>query len=222
MSVSLTYAIGDIHGCHDLLTALLDGVRGHAAGRPYRLVFLGDYIDRGRDSAAVIATVRDLQAQSPETVTCLMGNHEMMLLAAARDRSLTGWWLGNGGGATLASFGATSLDHLPSDVLQWLEALPTHHEDARRIYVHAGLNPDRSRHAQTDHDRLWIREPFLTADHDFGKHVVHGHTPVRAAVPEVRAHRTNLDTGAVFGGALTAGAFTDEQDQALAFLRVQA
>ena len=84
MSVSLTYAVGDIHGCHDLLTALLDGVRGHAAGRPYRLVFLGDYIDRGPDSAAVVATVRALQAQSPETVTCLMGNHEIMLLAARR------------------------------------------------------------------------------------------------------------------------------------------
>ena len=200
MSVALTYAIGDIHGCHDLLKALVAGVRDHAASRPYRLVFLGEYIDRGRDSAAVIATVRDLQAQSPETVTCLMGNHEMMLLAAARDRSLTGWWLGNGGGATLASFGAPSLDDLPSDVLRWLESLPTQHEDARRIYVHAGLSPARPRHTQTDHDRLWIREPFLTADHDFGKHVVHGHTPQRDATC-----RTNLDTAAVYGGALTAG-----------------
>src|SRR5690349_17279714 len=103
MSVSLTYAIGDIHGCHDLLIALLDGVRRHAGGRPYRLVFLGDYIDRGRDSAAVVDTVRELQAQSPDTVTCLMGNHEMMLLSAERDPSLTEWWLGNGGEATLAS-----------------------------------------------------------------------------------------------------------------------
>jgi serine/threonine protein phosphatase 1 len=222
MGVSLTYAIGDIHGCHDLLTALLAGVRDHAAGRPYRLVFLGDYIDRGPDSAAVIATVRALQAQSPEAVTCLMGNHEMMLLAAARDPSLIGWWLGNGGGATLAAFGVSALDGLPPDVLAWLGSLSIDHEDARRIYVHAGLDPARPRRAQTEHDRLWIREPFLSVDHDFGKHVVHGHTPVRAALPEVRAHRTNLDTGAVYGGVLTAGAFTDEQDQAVAFLRVRA
>ena len=222
MTGALTYAIGDVHGRHDLLTALLDGVRGHAAGRPYRLVFLGDYIDRGPDSAAVVATVRELQARSPETVTCLMGNHEHMLLAAARDRRLIGWWLGNGGGATLASFGAPSPDDLPPDLLEWFEDLPLEHEDARRIYVHAGLNPARPRQAQTDEDRLWIREPFLTVDHDFGKHVVHGHTPVRTAMPDVRAHRTNLDTGAVFGGALTAGAFTDEQDQAVAFLRVGA
>jgi serine/threonine protein phosphatase 1 len=222
MGVSLTYAIGDIHGCHDLLTALLGGVRDHAAGRPYRLVFLGDYIDRGPDSAAVVATVRALQAQSPEAVTCLMGNHEMMLLAAARDPSLIGWWLGNGGGATLASFGVSSLDDLPTDAVRWLASLATHHEDARRIYVHAGLNPTRPRQAQTDHDRLWIREPFLSVEHDFGRHVVHGHTPVRDAMPEVLAHRTDLDTGAVYGGALTAGTFTNEQDQAVAFLRVRA
>src|SRR3954467_644056 len=120
MGVSLTYAIGDIHGCHDLLTALLAGVRDHAAGRPYRLVFLGDYIDRGPDSAAVIATVREMQARSPETVTCLMGNHEMMLLAAARDRSLTRWWLDNGGGATLGSYGAASPRDLPRDLLEWI------------------------------------------------------------------------------------------------------
>jgi diadenosine tetraphosphatase ApaH/serine/threonine PP2A family protein phosphatase len=222
MSAPLTYAIGDIHGCHNLLAALLEGVRDHADGRAHHLVFLGDYIDRGPDSAAVVATVREMQARSPDTVTCLMGNHEMMLLSAARDRSLTRWWLDNGGGTTLESYGAASPRDLPRDLLEWLATLPTQHEDARRIYVHAGLNPARSRDAQTDHDRLWIREPFLSADHDFGKHVVHGHTPVRTAVPDVRACRTNLDTGAVFGGALSAAAFLDDEDQAVAFLRVEA
>src|SRR4051812_41627879 len=190
MSGSLTYAIGDIHGCHHLLAALLEGVRDHAGGQAHRLVFLGDYIDRGPDSAAVVATVREVQAGSPETVTCLMGNHEMMLLSAARDRSLTRWWLDNGGRATLGSYGAASPRDLPRDLLGGIATLPTPHEDARGLSVHAGLTPARPREAQTDHDRLWIREPFLSADHDFGKHVVHGHTPVRTAVPDVRTCRT--------------------------------
>src|SRR3954447_9898561 len=67
--------------------------------------------------------------------------------------------------------------------------------------------------------RLWMREPFLSRDYDFGKHVVHGHTPVRTGQPDQRPFRTNLDTGALFGGALTAGVFTNDQAHAIAFLQ---
>jgi len=217
--MTLTYAIGDIHGRHDLLQPLLLQIEDHAAGRAHKLVFLGDYIDRGPDSAAVIATVRSLQDSGvPETV-CLMGNHEAMLLEVAEKPELAWWWIGNGGDATLQSFGAASVREIGPDVLAWLRALPTSHEDSSRYYVHAGLMPGRPLAAQAEKDKLWIREPFLGVDYDFGKHVVHGHTPVRSARPDTRRFRTNLDTGAVFGGVLTAGIFTDAEAAPVAFLQ---
>ncbi|ACL60225.1 metallophosphoesterase family protein [Methylobacterium nodulans] len=215
----LTYVIGDIHGCADLLDRLLTQIEEHRAGRPRHLVCLGDYVDRGPDSARVIATLRRLQDREPDRVICLMGNHEAMLLGAlsGADEPL---WLFNGGRTVLASYGVSRVDQLPRGDLDWIAALPTLHEDAARWYVHAGFRPGRPAPDPDPNQRLWIREPFLSADYDFGKHVVHGHTPVRSGRPEVRRHRTNLDTGAVFGGALTAGVFTPERGPALAFLQV--
>ncbi|MFC4172052.1 metallophosphoesterase family protein [Microvirga sp. GCM10011540] len=207
----LTYAIGDIHGRHDLLQRLLGKIREHAEGRPHRLVFLGDYIDRGPDSAAVIATVRALQGGSPDRVICLMGNHEDMLLKAIGDPTGTFWWVRNGGDAALASFGVRSPAAIPGDLLEWIGSLPTSFEDEKHYYVHAGLRPGRPFERQSDEDRLWIREPFLEVNYDFGKHVVHGHTPLVTDRPDIRRYRTNLDTGAVFRGVLTAGVFTAEQ-----------
>jgi serine/threonine protein phosphatase 1 len=221
-SFNLTYAVGDIHGRHDLLAALLDGIREHAGGEDFKLVFLGDYIDRGPDSAAVVGAVRALQADRPDRVTCLMGNHEHMLLTVMAEPEALPWWIGNGGGTTLASFGADDPAGLPRELLDWLSRLPTFHEDGRRYFVHAGLRPGVPLPDQTDQDRLWIREPFLSADWDFGVHVVHGHTPLASTTPDVRRHRTNLDTAAVFGGALTAGVFTPERDRPTTFLRVLA
>lgn len=221
-SGTLTYAIGDIHGCAALLDALLERIAAHAAGRDHRHVFLGDYIDRGPDSAAVLRTVSRLHWSDPERVTCLMGNHERMLLDALQTRHAAGLWLSNGGDATLDSFGARDPAGLPSDTLDWLEALPTLHEDAAHWYVHAGFRPGAAARDSDVHDRLWIREPFLGTDVDFGRHVVHGHTPRRDGRPEVRPFRTNLDTAAVYGGALTAGVFSDVQGPALEFLQVRA
>jgi len=108
----------------------------------------------------------------------------------------------------------------PAEVLRWAEGLPTVHEDAQHFYVHAGFRPGRPGPDPSEHVRLWIREPFLSRDYDFGKHVVHGHTPLRTAQPDQRPFRTNLDTGAVFGGPLTAGVFTNDQAHAVEFLQV--
>ncbi|MEE7476987.1 metallophosphoesterase family protein [Methylobacterium hispanicum] len=217
----LTYAVGDIHGCADLLDALLERVEAHAAGRARTLVFLGDYIDRGPDSARVIETLRRLQWREPEAVVCLMGNHEAMLLRSLREPGAEEHWLLNGGLATLGAFGVEEAAALPRDVLDWIEALPTVHGDARRWYVHAGFHPSAPAPDPDPHNRLWIREPFLGDDHDFGRHVVHGHTPCQDGRPEVRTNRTNLDTGAVYGAALTAGVFGAEQGPALTFLQVR-
>ncbi|MDP4004264.1 metallophosphoesterase family protein [Methylobacterium sp. NEAU K] len=220
-SGTLTYAIGDVHGCAVQLDALLERIAAHAGDRAHRLVFLGDYIDRGPDSAAVLRTISRLHWAEPERVACLMGNHERMLLDALQTPQATEHWLANGGDATLESFSAREVGGLPRDTLDWIEALPTLHGDEARWYVHAGFRPGTAVPDSDVHDRLWIREPFLDGDHDFGRYVIHGHTPRQDGRPEVRRFRTNLDTAAVYGGALTAGVFSDAQGPALEFLQVR-
>ncbi|WP_430910430.1 metallophosphoesterase family protein [Methylobacterium sp. sgz302541] len=222
MTNGLTYAVGDIHGCAGLLERLLARIEDHAAGEPHALVFLGDYIDRGPDSAGVIRLLRTLQWRDPERVTCLMGNHEALLLAALREPGGMDRWCMSGGEETLRSFGVHEAAAIPGEVLDWVEALPTVHSDARRWYVHAGFRPGQEAPDPDIHTRLWIREPFLSEDHDFGRHVVHGHTPQKRGRPDIRAHRTNLDTAAVYGGALTAGVFDGSRGPARDFLSVRA
>ncbi|KMO19210.1 metallophosphoesterase family protein [Methylobacterium platani] len=216
----LTYAIGDVHGRADLLDRLLARIEAHRAGRDRRLVVLGDAVDRGPDSAGAIATLRDLQAREPGAVTCLMGNHEAMLLDAVAGTGRDLWRL-NGGDTTLASFGVSHPGDLPRDVVAWIAALPTLHGDARRWYVHGGLDPERGAEGSDRETRLWMREPFLSANHDFGRHVVHGHTPTRDGRPDLRDFRTNLDTGAVFGGPLTAGVFDESRGKPVEILAVR-
>ena len=217
----LTYAVGDIHGCHDLLTELLGHVAEDAAGRQHRLVFIGDYIDRGDDSAAVIRTLQRLQTERPGDVICLKGNHEDLFLKSQERTDVLRNWIHNGGDAMLASFGAGSLDEVPPEVVDWIAACPVSFEDERRYFVHAGLRPGRLLDEQSDYDRLWIRDEFLVGDHDFGKFVVHGHTPRPDGRPDQRRHRVNLDTAAVYGGRLTAARFDDDQAPPEAFLQVE-
>ena len=216
----LTYAIGDVHGRSDLLDVLLDAIAVDADGRPHHLVFLGDYVDRGPGSAAVVSRLRRLQDERPDTTTCLMGNHEALLLDSLTDPAAEQLWLMNGGGTTLASFSAERAADLPRELIDWFAALPIRSEDDRRHYVHAGFRPGRTLAQQLPSDFLWIREPFLSAEFDFGKHVVHGHTALMTGRPDARPHRTNLDTAAAYGGPLTAGRFGPEHGQASGFLQV--
>lgn len=212
----LTYAIGDVHGCADKLDRLLDRIRAHAAGRPMRLVFLGDYIDRGPDSRRVIATIRRLQS-GLDDVICLRGNHEAILLDAFRtgDEEL---WLLNGALQTLVSYDAMRAADLPREDVEWISSLRLSFDDGRRFFVHAGVNPLASLDRQTEQDLVWIREPFLSSDRDFGRLVVHGHTPLRTGRPDLRRNRLNLDTAAVYGGPLSAAAFTAQETWPVAFL----
>jgi len=213
----LTFAIGDVHGCIAKLTRLLDRCLRHAGERPYRFVFVGDYVDRGPDSRSVIALLIEMQRRRPADVICLRGNHEALMLEALSTGDLSLWLL-NGAAETIASYGIDDPAALPQRDFDWVAALPICYDDGRRYFVHAGVNPAFPLDQQSEHDRLWIREPFLSSTRDYGRFIVHGHTPQRSGLPELRPNRLNLDTAAVYGGPLTAAVFTAEKTEPVAFL----
>jgi serine/threonine protein phosphatase 1 len=217
-----TYAIGDTHGCLSQLQNLIEECEKDAGEGQSRFVFLGDYIDRGPDSRGVLDLLIDLQKWSPDEIICLLGNHEDMLLAAIADEANEARWLRNGGDQTLLSFRVTRAIDIPDKYQTWLRSLPKFFDDGRRFFVHAGIHPDRPLDQQDEHDLLWIREPFLSDDRDYGRVIiVHGHTPIRSGLPDQRPNRLNLDTGAVFGRPLTAAVFTDENTAPERFLTAE-
>jgi serine/threonine protein phosphatase 1 len=217
MPADLTFAIGDIHGCRDMLERLLERCFRHAGGKPAHFVFLGDYIDRGPDSRGAVQMLIDLQRRLPSQVVCLRGNHEVLLLEALAADDMRPW-LFNGADATLASYGVDHVSALPPDHLAWYAALRPSFDDGMRFFAHAGVDPGRPLDQQRDHDLAWIREPFLSRQHDYGRLIVHGHTPQRNGKPDLRPWRLNLDTAAVYGGRLTAAVFDDSHAGPLAYL----
>jgi len=216
--MSKTYAIGDIHGCLDQLHHLVELCQRDAGTPTPKLVFLGDYIDRGPDSDGVIDFLMDLHDQAPDQVICLRGNHEDLLLNALEDETQEANWMMNGGAATLASYDATGPFDLPADHIDWLTALPLFHDDGLRFFVHAGVDPARPLHQQNEHDLMWIREPFLSSKKEFGRLVVHGHTPTSSGAPDQRTNRLNIDTGAVYGRTLTSAVFAEDRAEPAKFL----
>lgn len=222
----VVYAVGDVHGRLDLLDDLLDAVAADFAGlgrqdRPV-LVFVGDYIDRGADSAGVIDRVEALKAVSGGAsgfeVRALMGNHEQTLLQFLDDPEGGPVWAEFGGGETLASYGVARpagrdpeawraaqeqfQRNLPSRHLAFLRQLELSALYGDYLFVHAGVRPGRALAEQDPQDLLWIRGDFLHQPHGLGLVVVHGHTPDEE--PFVGPHRINVDTGAYATGVLTA------------------
>jgi serine/threonine protein phosphatase 1 len=218
--VARTYALSDIHGCLDKLQRLVDRCLLDTKEEPARFVFLGDYIDRGQDSRGVLEFVIDLQRRQPGRVVCLTGNHEDLALNAIDDPGeIDQWVVYNGGDKALRSYGVTHPSEVPADHVAWLRALATHYDDGLRFFVHAGIDPARPLDRQQRHDMLWMREPFLSDIRDFGRFIVHGHTPVRGGQPDLRANRVNIDTAAVLGGPLTAAVFDDSKAGPIGFLQ---
>ncbi|WP_428031582.1 metallophosphoesterase family protein [Ancylobacter sp.] len=204
------YAVGDIHGRHDLLRSLLGAIAADAATTTSlcRTVFLGDYIDRGEDSAGV---VERLSAGADDgSWTCLMGNHEAMLLAALSGDADWETWLRVGGVETLFSYGLSIRDFsgpdrdermreaalaaLPATHLDFLRQLPGTVEIGDYYFCHAGIRPGVALDRQALEDLIWIREEFTRSALDHGKRIVHGHTPVMDV--ELLPNRINVDTGA--------------------------
>jgi serine/threonine protein phosphatase 1 len=220
MSASpLLYAIGDIHGSLQKLRDLIAQCERHADGRPTTFVFLGDYIDRGPDSAGVVDTVMRLQSRLTQRVIALKGNHEAVAIEVVDGEADEDFWLREGGTATLRSYRAQHATDLPREHVAWMRSLPLHYDDGQRFFVHAGIDPDKPLNAQSDHDLIWIREPFLSDPRDHGRLIVHGHTPQPTGTPDWRGNRLNLDTAAVFGGPLTAAAFAGADRDPIGFLQ---
>lgn len=215
------YAIGDVHGRDDLLGEVHAKITADLATyscESYRIIHLGDYVDRGRESAAVIERLSRLSA-ADEKILCLRGNHEEMLLAFLSDPIANGaLWLRNGGDETLSSYGINTKRWRDSNrqmikfATQFADALPGHHRDFLNalaytarfgdfFFCHAGIRPGVSLETQEQLDLVWIREEFLDSNLDFGAVVVHGHT--MTPEPEVLANRINIDTAAVLSGNLT-------------------
>jgi len=217
---SRVYAIGDVHGRADLLGTLLDKIDADAArhpGKAKRLVFLGDYVDRGPRSKDVIELVLDAAPRGAEVVA-LMGNHEEMMFRFLRDTAVGRSWMLNGGDATLTSYGIdapgmlSGAAHyrqaqaelnalLPERHLRFLQGLAITHVAGDYLFVHAGLRPGVPIDRQEREDLLWIREEFLHSGADFGKVVVHGHSI--AHQPVLRPNRIGIDTGAYASNRLT-------------------
>jgi len=214
------YAIGDVHGRLDLLEQLLSEIERDRSVRPARktlLIFLGDLIDRGPNSAQVIERLRTYSSNGVRTAF-LLGNHEEVLLRIVDgDTSLIPTWLQFGGAQCLQSYGADwrriareadekalkmIRNAIPAEHIAFINSFIDTCRFGDYLFVHAGIRPGVTLDEQLQSDLRWIRDPFLFDDSDHGCIVVHGHT-IREGVEE-RPNRIGIDTGAYRTGVLTA------------------
>ena len=218
------YAVGDVHGRDDLLAELSGLIARDCASAPGEVLtlFLGDYVDRGPHSAAVVE--RLASGRFPTPLRALRGNHEAMLLRFLADASVLEFWRSYGGLETLHSYGVdvsaamrgggyeaardAFSEALPAAHRAFLEATELSATVGDYFFCHAGVRPGTPLADQDEDDLLWIRDGFLSHERPFGKIVVHGHTPV--ASPEVRVNRINIDTGAFATSRLTCLALEGE------------
>lgn len=215
---SRIYAIGDIHGRLDLLQRLLKTIAQDSASAPARrvLVTLGDYVDRGPDSAGVVEHLLGLESEPIFSIFerhFLKGNHEHMMAEYLDGEDAGVLWLNNGGAATLESYGLENPWDEPTTVRRkacaqipethdrFFRELKLQHHEGDYHFVHAGVRPKLALDRQSAHDVLWIRKEFLEAEGNLGAMIVHGHSPVD--VPEMRPNRIAIDTRAWVSGTLT-------------------
>lgn len=220
------YAVGDIHGRADLLTQLAQRIEVDLRNGDFDealTIFLGDYVDRGRDSRGVID--RLVSRDFPTSVIALRGNHEDVLLRYLEDPAMLDQFAAFGGLTTLASYGvdpgaemrkggapavhAALLSRFPQSHRRFLEETAFSAEFGDYFFCHAGVRPRVPIERQDPQDLMWIRYEFLNYKGAFGKVIVHGHTP--HAHVENLENRINLDTHAFKSGKLTAVALESEE-----------
>ena len=213
------YAIGDIHGRADLLRELHAAIVADAAAfeGDKQVIYLGDFIDRGDESRAVLELLIGDPLAGFESIH-LMGNHEYALLNFLDDPNTIPGWLTWGGRETLLSYGVrvgpmpteSELPRLrdeleraiPGHHVRFLEELRLCHREGDYYFVHAGVRPGVALEKQRFEDQLWIREPFTSSTRDHGAVVVHGHTIAEEV--QAQPNRIGIDTGAFHSGILTA------------------
>lgn len=211
------YVIGDVHGRLDLLDRVIAAIHRdvEAHGPDALTITLGDYIDRGPASRGVLD--RLIANPFPTPYVALKGNHEELLESFLADPAVGQHWRRLGGLETLHSYGVPvgelmvgrnyeeAADRLraalPVEHVNFLQSLKTSFSHGQYFMCHAGVRPGVPLERQSDEDLLWIRDEFLSSKMNFGKIVVHGHTPVEE--PEVRPNQINIDTGAFATGQLT-------------------
>ncbi|MEM7668178.1 MAG: metallophosphoesterase [Pseudomonadota bacterium] len=216
------YAIGDVHGCRKQLATVHTRIRADLRDRPctdWRIVHLGDYVDRGPDIPGVIEDLVELVRD--RRTYALLGNHDQWFVDFLSDPGSEGFgaWTTYGGITTIEAYGGSVeavisggvagrralrsllLDAVPEDHLRFLSTLPHILRFGDFVFVHAGVRPGVAIGQQSVRDMIWIREPFLSSTEDLGAVVVHGHTVVPHVV--VRSNRIGIDTGAVHGGELS-------------------
>jgi serine/threonine protein phosphatase 1 len=225
MTAGLTYAIADLHGRFDLLCRAIDLIEADAGETGGTFICLGDFVDRGPQSQSII----DLLMAGPQRPNwrwiVLQGNHEAMMLECLGNPGILNWWIRNGGGRTLASYGYENGDTLtplkiPQAHLEWLRSLPITFEDDQRIFVHAGVPYDQEVSEASAQTLQWMLYPgdvdhndaefHADAAHVSGKHIVHGHHQ-SASHPLLKPHRTNLDSFAWYTGRASIGVFSGTQ-----------
>jgi len=231
MGARIYFAIGDVHGESAKLAALHHAILDRIADEkaPARIIHLGDYVDRGPDTRGVIDRIMALESlfegSSTIEVISLMGNHEQMLLDAYDSHLDPGNWWTQGGQEAADSYAGGEgradsrwRDNIPREHIAWMRALPPIYRDEARglVFVHAGIDPNRFPDCP-ESIRLWTRsDKFFELSRWPNRPelqdllVVHGHTP-KGDLPESYPHRINVDTGACFGGPLTAAILKEGQ-----------
>lgn len=212
------YVIGDIHGRLDLYAAMINAIEvddSNANPADTEIVLLGDLVDRGPESAGVIARTRTWQQS--RKVRVLAGNHEEMFLAAFERPEALRHFLKHGGRETVLSYGLSKKQYAALSLEELFDLLPALVPEAEReyiagfesmigagdyVFVHAGIDPDRPLNDQKRSDLLWIREKFLNHEGTLEKVVVHGHTIFDRVM--YCGNRIGIDTGAFRSGVLTA------------------
>ena len=214
------YVVGDVHGRLDLLDVLLNKIEDDVRSRRrcrISIVFLGDLIDRGPDSAGVVERLRCYRPPFAKTMFVLGNHEEVMIRAVEGDADVLRDWLKFGGGECVRSYGidpmalkrmlpveaaATITSAVPAEHVEFLRSFADTVSFGNYVFVHAGVRPGTSLGEQSSSDLRWIREPFLTDERDHGYVVVHGHTISQGV--DLRSNRIGIDTGAYRTGVLTA------------------